>query len=341
LTKREAEQVEIAVGTAPNSSMAAGNNPPNRVTFAERGGIPSKSAKMKRVTICVGFVFLAGWVSFAQSASPEPEFEVASVKLAIPGPQGVWTNGSPDRIRMLNMSLKELISFAYDVKDYRVYGTGWIETEKYDVIAKVSSDAAKLQWDKKFALMRRMTRTLLGERFKLTLRQEKRELPVFGLVVAKTGSKIRELGPNPGDNVVADYRWGHLSAKQMPMSQLVDILGGQLDRPVLDLTGIQGVFDIKLDWTPESAQPTALETKPSLPVALEEQLGLKLEARKSPVEVIVVDHAERASENQCPVPGNHPARLQSRHCASAKLLARIVAKPDARKTTLQTILAAR
>jgi uncharacterized protein (TIGR03435 family) len=242
-------------------------------------------------------VFLGAWVCFAQSASPTPDFEVASVKRAVPGPQGVWTNGSPDRIRMLNMSLKELIAFAYDVKGYQVEGAGWIETEKYDVIAKVSPDEARLPWDKKFALMRLMTRTLLAQRFKLVLRQERKDLPVFGLVTAKTGSKIKELGPNPGDNVLADFRWGHLSAKQMPMPQLVGILGDQLNQPVLDLTGIRGVFDLTLDWTPETPQPGALQTKPSLPEALQEQLGLKLEPRKSPIEVMVVDHAERASEN--------------------------------------------
>jgi uncharacterized protein (TIGR03435 family) len=250
---------------------------------------------MRRVTTCLGLLFLAAWLSFAQSASPEPEFEVASVKRAVPGPEGVWVNG--ETIRMLNMSLKALLSFADDVKDYQVYGTGWIETEKYDAIAKVSADEAKLPWEQKFALMRRMTRKLLAERFKVTLHREKNDLPVFGLVVAKTGSKIKELGPNPGDMVKTNQRRGHLSAQQMPMSQLVDILGDYLDRPVLDLTDIKGVFDVTLDWAPERAQPAPLETKPPLPVALEEQLGLKLEARKSPIEVIVVDHAERASEN--------------------------------------------
>ena len=81
------------------------------------------------------------------------------------------------------------------------------------------------------------------------------------------------------------------------MSQLVAILGNQLDRPVLDQTGIQGVFDITLDWTPDGAATSALETKPSLSSALLEQLGLKLDARKSPVDVTVVDHAEKPSYN--------------------------------------------
>ena len=250
---------------------------------------------MKRVLQGPVFSFLAAWVSFAQSAPPPPEFQVASVKPAVPGPQGVWVTG--DRIRMLNMSLKQLIEFAYDVKGYQVSATGWIEYDKYDAIAKVSEDEAKLPWEKKFALMRLMTRTLLADRFKLVLHRGSKELPVYALVVAKNGSKIRELGPNPGDNVKVDSRRGHLSAQQMPMSQLVEILGSQMDRPLLDMTGIQGIFDVTLDWSPENPDPSVAETKPPLELALQDQLGLNLESRKSPIEVLVVDHADKASEN--------------------------------------------
>src|SRR5256885_11833296 len=106
---------------------------------------------MKRLIEYLCLLCVAGAVA-AQTAR-EPEFEVASVKRAAPGPQGVWTNGSPDRIRVLNMSLKGLIAFAYDVKDYRVYagsGGGWMEDEKYDVIAKVSAEQAALPWATKF-----------------------------------------------------------------------------------------------------------------------------------------------------------------------------------------------
>jgi uncharacterized protein (TIGR03435 family) len=255
---------------------------------------------MPRVPRFIAGVILAmsaSSVCVAQPAASPPAFEVASLKAAIPGPQGVWTNGSPDRIRMLNMSLKELISFAYDVKGYQLPATGWVESEKYDVIAKVSPEIAALPWEKKFALERVMTQALLAERFKLAVHREKKDLPVYGLAPVKSGSKIHQTGPNPGDNVNVDFRRGHISAKSMPMSQLVEILADQLDRPVLDLTGITGVFDISLDWAPENADPNAIETKPPLPLALEDQLGLKLETRKGAVEVLVIDHAERAAAN--------------------------------------------
>ena len=244
------------------------------------------------------FVALIATHCHAQSTQSPPEFEVASVKPAIPGPhQGVWSNGPPDEVRMLNMNLGDLISFAYHLKSYQISVTGWMESVNYDVVAKVPSDAAKLPWEEKFALMRLMTRTMLAERFKLALHKETKELPAYALVVGKNGSLIRELGPNPGENVVVDWRRGHLSAKMMPMSQLVELLSNLIQRPVLDQTGIKGIFDVTLDWEPDSTNPPGSDAKPPLNLALQEQLGLKLEARKAPIDVMVVDHAERASEN--------------------------------------------
>ena len=240
-------------------------------------------------------IFSGSYESFAQSAAPPSEFEVASVKPAKPGGRrGVWTDGSPNQIRMLGMSLKQLIDFGYGVRGYQVTGPDWIDSEKYDVVAKLPSEAAALPEEARWVAIHAITQALLAERFKLTLHRETKPLPVYALVVAKNGPKIRELGPDPGDNVKVNRSKGHLSAEQMPMSQLVSILASQLDRPVVDQTGIKGVFDVKLDWTPE---PTALDSKPDLFIAVQEQLGLKLEATKSSIEMLVVDHAERASEN--------------------------------------------
>jgi uncharacterized protein (TIGR03435 family) len=246
----------------------------------------------------------------AQSANISSEFEVVSIKLSAPGgDHGVWTDG-PSRVRMLGMPLKQLIGFAYDVEGYRVSAQGSIPSEPYDVMAKVPDDAAKLPWESRWRQIHVMTQALLASRFKLTFHRAPTEMSVYSLMIGKGGSKIREVGPNPGDNVVVDRRPGHLSAQQMPMSQLVEILRGELRRPVLDLTGIKGVFDIKLDWAPEAREKTppstaerpetsadTLDMRPALSTAIEEQLGLKLQAGKSSIEVLVVDHAVRPSEN--------------------------------------------
>jgi uncharacterized protein (TIGR03435 family) len=254
--------------------------------------------KLMRVTqglLSLISIFFVPYESLAQSTAAPSEFEVASVKPVKPGgPHGVWTDGSPNQIRMLGMSLKQLIDFGYGVRGYQVTGPDWIDSERYDVIAKVPSDAAALPEEARWVAIHQMTQALLAERFKVTLHRETKPLPVYALVVAKNGPKIRELGPDPGDNVKVNRSKGHLSAEQMPMSQFVSILASQLDRPVVDQTGIKGVFDVKLDWTPE---PTAVNDKPDLFIAVQEQLGLKLEATKSSIEMLVIDHVERPSEN--------------------------------------------
>jgi uncharacterized protein (TIGR03435 family) len=191
--------------------------------------------------------------------------------------------------------LKELIGFAYEVEGYRVSAQGPILSERYDVIAKIPEDVAKLPDEARWRQTRAMTQALLADRFKLTLHRATTEMSVYKLVLGKTGSKIRETGPSRNENVFVERRPGHLSAQDMPMSQLITILRGELKRPVLDGTDIKGIFDIKLDWAPES-NPTD-DTKPSLFTAIQEQLGLKLESVKTPIEVLVVDHAERAAEN--------------------------------------------
>ena len=120
-----------------------------------------------------------------------------------------------------------------------------------------------------------MTQALLAERFKLAVHRETRDMPVFALVPAKGGLKISQTGPPSSDWVRATVGRNSVSAKQMPMAQLLSILGGIVDRQVLDESGMGGVFDISLDW---SDDPNS--GKPSLFTALQEQAGLKLESKK-------------------------------------------------------------
>jgi len=236
----------------------------------------------------------------AQTTEASSEFEVASIRLSKPSERrGVWTDGSPNQIRMLGMNLKQLMTFAYDVESYRIDGSGVLPPESYDVIAKIPEDTVRLPDEARWARIRLMTRALLSSRFKLSLHLGSTEMAVYRLVVAKGGSKIRELGPNPGDNVVVNRRQGHLSAEQMPMSQFIGILRGELKRPVLDATGIRGVFDVELDWAPANVRDATAtpDNRPSLFTVIGEKLGLKLVPAKTAIDVLVVDHAEKASEN--------------------------------------------
>jgi uncharacterized protein (TIGR03435 family) len=145
-----------------------------------------------------------------------------------------------------------------------------------------------------------MLQKLLADRFKLTLHRTTKEFPVYELVTAKNGPKLKEVEAG-GSNTNSGR--GHMTATRISMQRLSEFLSRQVDRPVLDMTGLKGVFDLTLDWTPDESlsakKPGEGEVaidapkSPSLLTALQEQLGLKLQARRAPIEILVVDHAEK------------------------------------------------
>ncbi len=254
---------------------------------------------MKRLFATLVLSVCASCVAAAQSAAPQ--FEVASVKPTNSGPQGVWNEGSHERVRMLNWSLKSIVAQAYGVKDHDVFGPTWIEFEHFEIIAKISPEIAKLPERARWKQIGAMTQALLADRFKLEVHRATREMPVYVLIPTKGGLKLGEIGAPSDDWVRAQLGRGSLVAKQMPTAQLISILGGILHREVLDESGIQGVFDIALEWAPDdvAANPATSRAadKPSIFTALQEQAGLKLESRKVPMEVVVVNRAERPSGN--------------------------------------------
>lgn len=245
---------------------------------------------MRALDMLLAAAFVASGVA-AQSA--EPRFEVASVKPAEPGrPQGVWTDGSPGRIRIQRLTLKALIAGSYEIRGFQVFGPGWIDSERYDIMAKLPDEAAKLGEKERWSQVHSMERSLLADRFQLAAHRETRDLPVLTLVVAKGGLKIRKTGEDEGSNVIVERRAGHLAAQQITVRQIVEILSSIARQPVLDATGFAGATDIRLDWTPEDNDPVG-----PLSDALHQQLGLKLEERKSPMPVVVIDRVERPSGN--------------------------------------------
>jgi uncharacterized protein (TIGR03435 family) len=192
-----------------------------------------------------------------------------------------------------------LIGLAYDVFDSQISGgPNWLDTEKYDIQAKAGS-ALKV-WR-----MRLMLQSLLAERFRLALHRETKEEPIYELVVAKGGPKIE---PAAGAKTPGHLRvgTGQLTGIAAPISWLTQSLSGNLDRYVVDKTGLNGNYNFTLQWTPDMGQlpqqrPDALPppdaSGPSIFTALQEQLGLQLKSEKGPVETLVIDHAERPSAN--------------------------------------------
>jgi uncharacterized protein (TIGR03435 family) len=209
-------------------------------------------------------------------------FEVASVKPNPSGPGHAGIDVDGNMIRMTNVTLQAVIVWAYEVSAPQLSGPAWLESERYDIVAKTASGAPEPA----------MMRALLIERFKLAVHAATKEFPIYALVVAKNGPKLKKADPG-GDDM--NSKPGHLTARSVSMARLADFLArprAGLGRPVVDKTGLAGAFDFTLDWTPDR-DAQASEAPLSIFVALEEQLGLKLEAQKGPVEVLVVDHVEK------------------------------------------------
>ena len=269
------------------------------VTFSYPGSIVygSKEVRiMKRGITSLGFVTLTSCVLLGQEVTPLA-FDVASVKPNRTLSRHTDVDQDGGLLRMMNVTLKSCIRLAYSVADGQINGPGWLDTERYDIVAKAAADARQDQH-------RLRLQALLADRFKLALRRETREASVYVLLVAKNGSMIKKEPGEPGDGGTTSKR-GHVTAKAVSMAELAEFLAGPraaLGRPVVDKTGLEGVFSFTLDWTPEDnpgvanpgpASPGDVDPAPSIFRAVQEQLGLKLEGRKAPVEMLIIDHAEK------------------------------------------------
>jgi uncharacterized protein (TIGR03435 family) len=220
-----------------------------------------------------------------------PEFEVASVRTSPKLGSGfVMTSRTTgqDGISFRGITLKDLICWSYSMRSYEVFGPASLTEERYDIVAKATGPAPDDQ-------LRLMARSLLAERFKLEAHMETRSIPAYEIVVGKNGARLHEVTPDGTARVTPGARG--ISAKQVSMGRFAELLSNKLDRPVVDKTGLTGVFDISLQWTPDAGTAPADDPGPSVFTAIQEQLGLKLEAHKDTIPTLVIDHVEKPSEN--------------------------------------------
>ena len=220
-------------------------------------------------------------------------FEVATIKPAVPDAGG--SSGEDGRngvLRLYNVTLKRCIRYTYAIpEDQIIGGPKWIDDRRYDIVAKADHPAGEPE-------LLTMLQPLLADRFRLEFHREARTVPGYALTVAKGGIKAnvsdpdRQSGGNGGR--------GFIDATASPVSKLTIRLSALLGRPVVDMTGEKRKFDFHLRWTPDDTQTggdSAASDSPSLFTALQEQLGLKLESKKVPADVLVVDRAELPSDN--------------------------------------------
>jgi len=253
--------------------------------------------------ILLGYVLVLGSrLAFAQAAGP-PAFEVAAIEPSDPA-ETMAIHRSGNRLATSATSLEFLITWAYDVHSDRLFGKPkWLDSVRYDIVANAPEGTQTApRTPGQPTLLQQMMQTLLTDRFKLALHRETRELPAYALVVAKGGLKVHlaEVPDAMGQNPFSMPGRGRLLGTQVSPAMLAKALASQLDRSVEDETGLKGVFDFTLEWEPDT-QSTGVDDEapsanvgsgPSLFTALREQIGLKLEPRKAPVEVFVIDRIE-------------------------------------------------
>jgi uncharacterized protein (TIGR03435 family) len=236
----------------------------------------------------LGLAILVSSAVLAQDA-----FEVATIKPTDPDYRGGVVNTPPGGMfTSRGIPLKFLIAIAYDVNVRQVSGgPSWLESDRYDVIGKAPDTSGNLRMD----TVRPMLRSLFAERLRLVVRLDKREMPVYALVVGKNGHKLRAHEENGGSAQLLIQPGAKLPARNATMTEFSFLLqNGVLDRPVLDRTGLVGRYDFDLTWD-ESGLPDS--NLPSIFTAVQEQLGLRLEPERGIADEVVLEHVERPGAN--------------------------------------------
>jgi uncharacterized protein (TIGR03435 family) len=235
-----------------------------------------------------------------RSSSPIPaqtiSFDVVSIRPSDPKNTGFAVRPDPNNFTMTGASLKLLIEYAYDLHGFQIEGgPTWMTSSRFDIVAKTETTSAPTQsqdLEATLKLVRTRLQALLADRFQLRARKGTMEMPVYGLVVSKGGPKLEASTTNTGFSTGR----GQFVCSGSSMDDLASLLSGSMDRMVIDQTKLTGSYKFTLKWTPDDS-PNPDTDLPGLFTAIQEQLGLKLIPTKGAVEMLIINHVERPSEN--------------------------------------------
>ncbi len=245
--------------------------------------------------VCTFTVFAVS--ALAQPSTVKLEFEVASIRPPAPETGNFKSTGlmrggpgtsDPGQIRFVNTSLTNVVTTAYNLRPYQLTAPDWMNDAHFDIAAKVPTGATADD-------VRAMLQNLLAERFRMKVHFDKKEMQAYALVVAKGGLKMKPASDGDGAaGPSASMRMGaksmHMVMPRVTMAAICAMLSRQVSEPVIDQTGLAGGYDFDLEFAREGATDA---TAPGLFIALQEQLGLKLESKKQAVDIVIVDHAEK------------------------------------------------
>jgi bla regulator protein BlaR1 len=269
------------------------NHTPKKLNFARRTLLATLGAAAIAGPIAIGLLYAPPSRAQSPNASASKlAFEAATIKPSKPGKDRRMVTYDPGQVTFSRVSVEALIQEAYSVKSYQISGPEWIQNASFDIVAKAADAAPQSQ-------LKLMLQTLLADRFKVALHRENKELPVFALVAGKSGPKFKS-AEDDGQQAVL-FGEGAFKLKSFSMKNLADFLSRMpsIGRPVLDMTGISGTFDLTLKMgdlepgaSPDEAKRSVRDWN-SIFTDVQESLGLKLEPRKSEIEILVIDHAEK------------------------------------------------
>lgn len=242
------------------------------------------------VVVMMTAMSVPGIAAAQAPTAPAPSFEVASVHRVSDG-SGLTSISPPGSSRFVakNASMKLLIEMAFGVQDYQIEGKdiGWLDSELYDIRAKPEGDV-----NLNYEHLKPLLQHLMAQRFKLVVHHETKELQGYFLTVAKNGPKLQAAKDTSGMGYILS---NGIRGPGITMPSLAAMLTHPVGRPVVDKTGIAGIYSIKLNYAPDGSTDSPL---PSIFTALQEQLGLKLQPQKVDVDMLVIDHLDRVpSEN--------------------------------------------
>jgi uncharacterized protein (TIGR03435 family) len=243
------------------------------------------------------------------SSAPQAAFDIATVKPSDAPGGGFALRGTEDTVSASGTVFR-MIQFLCDLRDFQITGgPDWVSTANWEITAKVDHPVpnwSDLHSDARFGIQRQRLQAVLAQRLALRCHFETRDLPVYNLVLAKGGSKLK---PTPSGAPAKVSMNSHYQGNQsrfeatgLEPASLVALISQTLGRTVIDKTGLTGLYDLTLTWTSDStvespASADASSSSPTIFTALGEQLGLKLESAKGPVKILVIDHIEKPSEN--------------------------------------------
>ena len=277
--------------TSMNPALAAnGGSLPERIGRLLNQPVRNSRPRSGAAVAATILLALGTWGLLAQSQSAKHEFEAVSIKPNDLG--GGTSNSNSDGGRLdASMTTKSMIEMAFGIKRFQISGgPGWLDEINYTIAANTTSGTILTG-----PVLEQCMQSMLADRFHLVFHRETKEFPVYALLTAKNGPKLAPHTSPRGQGTSSQSNNGinHMTGTDLTMANFSDFLARHLDRPVVDRTSIEGRYDVKMDWSKEGMDSTL----PTLFSALQEQLGLRLESTKGPVEMLVVDSVDKPSEN--------------------------------------------